>query len=92
MHAGAATPLQRVKIDYLQDTLLGVNPLSCECMAKVMEAGASVSLQILPPWPEQLLKAHTVQIKTEGRTYHGVVVDAGKNNANELLVTIKLQG
>lgn len=92
MHDDAVNPFQRVKIDYLQDTLLGVPPLSCECMAKVVQAGASVSLQILAPWPEQLLKAHTVSIKGESCTYHGIVVDASKNDASELLLNIELQG
>ncbi|AZF20997.1 hypothetical protein [Pseudomonas sp. R3-52-08] len=91
MPDSTAAPSQRCTIDYLQDTLLGVNPLSHACMARITQAGERLSLHIPGPWPKELPKAHTVSIKVENRTYHGVVVDAQASGTDELVLNIQLQ-
>ncbi|AZF42126.1 hypothetical protein C4J87_1967 [Pseudomonas sp. R1-43-08] len=91
MPDSAAEPLQRCTIDYLQDTLLGVNPLSHACTAWITQAGERISLRIPGPWPKELLKAHTLTIKGEERTYHGVLVDAQASGTDELVLNIQLQ-
>ncbi len=86
-----ATPSLHCTIDYLQDTLFGVKPLSCECQARITEDGERVTLRILPPWPETLAKAHTLTVKAEGRTYHGVLLEAQASGADELVLAVERQ-
>jgi hypothetical protein len=91
MPDSTAEPLQRCTIDYLQDTLLGVNPLSHVCMARINRTGERLSLRIPGPWPKELQKAHTVSVKVEDHTYHGVLVDAQASGTDELVLSIELQ-
>lgn len=91
MPDSTATPLQHCTIDYLQDTLLGVNPLSHECTAQITESGEGLSLRILWPWPKELTKAHSITIKAPTRTYRGDLVDAQAFGSDELLLKIALQ-
>ncbi|CRM23836.1 MULTISPECIES: hypothetical protein [Pseudomonas] len=86
-----ATPAQHCTIDYLQDTLFGANPLSCECQARITQHGECVTLRILSPWPETLAKAHTLTIKAEGRIYHGVLLEAQASGADELVLAVERQ-
>lgn len=87
----SATPAQHCTIDYLQDTLFGVKPLSCECQAWITENGECVTLRILSPWPQTLEKAHTVTIKGEGHTYHGVLLQAHASDTDELVLNVARQ-
>ncbi|AZF04934.1 hypothetical protein [Pseudomonas sp. R5-89-07] len=91
MPDSTATPLQHCRIDYLQDTLLGVNPLSHECTAHITVADENLSLRITGPWPKALPKAHSVTVNVETRTYHGDLVDAQAFGSDELLLNIALQ-
>ncbi|WP_300628482.1 hypothetical protein [Pseudomonas sp.] len=91
MPDSTGTPSQHCKIDYLQDTLLGVNPLSHECTAQITENGERLTLRIPSPWPKALPKAHTVSITAAHRTYHGVLVDAQACGTDELLLNIERQ-
>ena len=91
MPDSTAAPSQHCTIDFLEDTLFGVNPLSHDCTAQITQAGDSVSLRLLWPWPKALTEAHNVSIKTDDHTYHGVLVDAQAFGTDELLLKVDLK-
>lgn len=66
-----------IKIDFLQDTLFGVNTFSFEGSAQLMPSttlpSPTLRLLITPPWPAQLEDAHTVTFNWEGTPHSGTV-------------------
>ena len=83
--------LQPVKIEYLQDTLFGVNPLASECMGQLVRTAPGLQLRLAPPWPAQLLKAHRVTFEWDGQAYRGVVQQAESLTNGDLLMDIEPQ-
>ncbi|EIK59586.1 hypothetical protein E1K68_11175 [Pseudomonas sp. B2021] len=83
--------LQPVNIEYLQDTLFGVNTLASECMAQLVRAAPGVQLRLAPPWPAQLLKAHWISFEWNGQAYRGVVQEAKSLTNGDLLLDIEPQ-
>lgn len=85
------TSLQLIKIDYLQDTLFGVNALSCECAAQVARTPSGWRLQLNPPWPSRLQHSHTITFAFDGVACHGLIKDAQPLPTGELLVAVETQ-
>lgn len=86
---------QLTTINYLQDTLFGVNTLACECLAQMTDStdvdGGGLQLLVSPPWPKQLQHAHGVTFDKDNQPCHGVVRH-GKRLANgQLLLELELQ-
>ncbi|ALE88871.1 hypothetical protein [Pseudomonas versuta] len=80
-----------IKIDYLQDTLFGVNALTCECMTQVARIACGWELRLTPPWPSQIKDAHTIAFEWEGVACHGLIKDVQPLPAGELLLAIEIQ-
>lgn len=83
--------LKPVKIKYLQDTLFGVNTLASKCMGQLVRAAPGVQLRLAPPWPEQLLKAHSITFEWNGQAYRGVVQRAESLTNGDLLLDVEPQ-
>ncbi|MGB3126222.1 MAG: hypothetical protein WBB95_20620 [Pseudomonas sp.] len=83
------TGAQLIKIDYLEDTLFGVNALACECMAQVARTASGWQLRLNPPWPSRLQHAHTITFARDGAACHGLIKDAQPLPTGELLVTVE---
>lgn len=83
--------LQPVNIEYLQDTLFGVNALASECMGQLVRPAPGVQLRLAPPWPEQLLKAHRIAFEWDGQAYRGVVQRAESLTNGDLLLDVEAQ-
>ncbi|ROM33987.1 hypothetical protein BK648_24855 [Pseudomonas poae] len=86
-----ATP-QPIKIEYLLDTLFGVNALTSECMAQMVSKAPSVQLRLTPPWPAQLKNAHRIAFEWDGSAYRGVVHHAELMPDGDLLLDIDTAG
>lgn len=80
-----------IKIDYLQDTLFGVNALTYACMAQVARTASGWQLRLTPPWPSRLQDAHTIAFEWDGVARHGLIKDVQPSPAGELLVAIEIQ-
>lgn len=83
--------MHSIKIEYLIDTLFGVNPLASECRVRIMRTASGFELQLAPPWPSQLQHAHTLTFESEGGSYCGVVRHAEKLPSGELLLDVAPQ-
>ncbi|WP_045884117.1 hypothetical protein [Pseudomonas chlororaphis] len=84
---------QRITLDYLQDTLFGVNALSAECTVRQSclpphADTALLCLLVLPPWPATLQQAHAVTFDWRGRSYHGRVRRTRRLACGELQLEI----
>ncbi|QXI26316.1 hypothetical protein [Pseudomonas vanderleydeniana] len=84
-----------IRIDFQQDTLLGVNTFSLDCTAQRLPSSdppsSAVQLLIAPPWPVPLEDAHTVAFDWEGTRYSGTLQGARHEPDGRLLLTIALQ-
>ena len=80
--------MRSIKIEYLMDTLFGVNPLVSECRARIMPKAPGFQLQLARPWPHQLQHAHTLSFEWEGGFFHGVVCQTEKLPSGELLLDV----
>ncbi|WP_431033450.1 hypothetical protein [Pseudomonas yamanorum] len=85
------TAEQFIKIDYLEDTLFGVNALDCECTAQVKRTASGWQLRLNPPWPARLQHAHTITFACDDAACHGLITDAQPLSTGELLVTVEIQ-
>ena len=85
------TAAQLIKINYLEDTLFGVNALACECTAQVARTASGWQLRVNPPWPSRLQNAHTITFPFDGVTCHGVIAQAQPLSTGELLVAVETQ-
>ncbi|MDQ0704052.1 hypothetical protein QF043_002844 [Pseudomonas sp. W3I7] len=85
------TAAQLIKIDYLEDTLFGVNALACECSAQVAPTASGWQLRLNPPWPSRLQHAHTITFAFDGVACHGLIKDAQPLPTGELLVAVETQ-
>ncbi|AVJ22254.1 hypothetical protein GIV23_06140 [Pseudomonas sp. PA-1-2A] len=83
--------LQPIKVDYLQDTLFGVNALASDCMGQLVRTAPDVQLRLAPPWPAQLLKAHRVTFEWDGQVCRGVVQQVETLTNGDLLLDIEPQ-
>lgn len=83
--------MQPIKIEYLQDTLFGVNPLVSECMAQMHCEASGLQLRLAPPWPAQLQRAHSIAFEWDRRAYRGVVQQAQSLANGDLLIDVKPQ-
>lgn len=83
--------LQPVNIEYLQDTLFGVNTLASECMGQLVRTAPGVQLRLAPPWPKLLPKAHWISFEWNGQAYRGVVQEAESLTNGDLLMDIEPQ-
>ncbi|WP_241109977.1 hypothetical protein [Pseudomonas sp. MPFS] len=82
------------KLHYLQDTLFGVNVLSCECPLEIIDTNAyEPGLQILitQPWPEQLLHAQSLSFEQAGNTCRGRVCHGRRLANGGLLLELEPQ-
>jgi len=91
MRDSSDATLQPIKVDYLQDTLFGVNALASECTGQLVRTAPDLQLRLAPPWPGQLLKAYRVTFKWDGQTYGGVVQKAEPLTDGDLLLDIEAQ-
>lgn len=83
--------MHSIKIEYLVDTLFGVNPLASECRARIMRKASGFQLQLARPWPSQLQHAHTLTFEWEGGSYRGLVHHTEKLSSGELLLDVAPQ-
>ncbi|WP_073525613.1 hypothetical protein [Pseudomonas fluorescens] len=83
--------LQPVNIEYLQDTLFGVNALASKCTGQLVRTAPAVQLRLVPPWPGQLLKAHRITFEWDGQAYRGVVQQAESLTNGDLLLDVEPQ-
>ncbi|MBK3444885.1 MULTISPECIES: hypothetical protein [Pseudomonas] len=91
MRDSSDATLQPIKVDYLQDTLFGVNALASECTGQLVRTAPGLQLRLAPPWPAQLLKAHRVTFEWDGQAYRGVVQQAESLTNGDLLLDIEPQ-
>lgn len=94
MHSTAET--HRLTLEYLQDTLFGVNALSAECTVQVSclprhDDSQALCLRVLPPWPAQLEQAHAVAFDWRGQTCRGRVLHAKRLAGGDLQLEIERQ-
>lgn len=85
------TDAQLIKIEYLQDTLFGVNPLTSECMARMVPTAPGLQLRLTQPWPPQLQHAHRIAFDWHGSAYRGVICKSQKLPTGDLLLEIEPQ-
>lgn len=84
-----------VKIDYIHDTLFGVNAFSAECQVQIamvqINGFPGVQLQITPPLPQRIERAHTLVFDWQGRTCRGIVQSSRRCDDGGLQLRLELQ-
>ncbi|KPA91426.1 MULTISPECIES: hypothetical protein [Pseudomonas] len=95
MHRVVDSDTQEIRIDFLQDTLFGVNAFNFHCTAQLSlsPTGPSSTLQLLiaPPWPEQFEAAHSLTFRWNETLYSGTVRAAHRQPDGRLLLTLERQ-
>ncbi|KWU52053.1 hypothetical protein [Pseudomonas palleroniana] len=85
------TAQQSITIEYLLDTLFGVNVLTTECLAQKIDKAPGFQLRLAPPWPSQLKHAHSIAFEWHGSACRGVVQHAEPLPSGDLLLDIEPQ-
>ncbi|OAI84820.1 hypothetical protein [Pseudomonas putida] len=95
MAAAIAPRPQTLEIAYLRDTLLGVLTRTEECQVQLealnIAGKPGVQLQITPPVPDRLERAHTLVFTWRGHQCRGIVQSARQCQDGSLQLRLELQ-
>lgn len=84
-----------VKIDYIHDTLFGVNAFSAECLIQLAPLNLNglpgMQVQITPPLPQRIERAHTLVFEWQGRMCRGIVQTSRRCQDGGLQLRLELQ-
>lgn len=95
MAAAIAPRPQPLQIDYTRDTLFGVSTQSVECLVQLealnIAGKPGLQLQVTPPLPERLERAHTLVFTWRGHTCRGIVQSSRQCQDGSLQLRLELQ-
>lgn len=95
MAAAIAPRPQPLQIDYMRDTLFGVATRREECQVQLealnIAGKPGLQLQVTPPLPDHLDRAHTLVFTWRGHQCRGIVQSSRKCHDGSLQLRLELQ-
>lgn len=86
---------QLLQITYSRDTWFGVVTREAECQVQLealnLNGKPGVQLQIKPPLPERMARAHTLVFDWRGHTCRGIVQSSRQCGDDSLQLRLELQ-
>jgi len=95
MPARYAHCTQSLHIAFTRNTLFGVATDTADCQVQLeavnLNGQPGVQLQVAPPLPERLIKAHTLVFDWRGHTCRGIVQSTRQCGDGSLQLRLELQ-
>lgn len=95
MPAAYAHCTQPLHIAFTRDTLFGVSTETADCQVQLealnLNGKPGVQLQVAPPLPDRLIKAHTLVFDWRGHTCRGIVQSSRHCGDGSLQLRLEFQ-